>query len=272
MSENLATIQRIKEIKVHTGADALELATVLGWQVVVKKGEFKPGDLVVYIAIDTILPEKPEFEFLRNKNFRIKPIRLRGQESAGICFPVSILRAFTPPDRPWDDYLYSKEGDDVTYILNIKHYEKPVPAELAGQAKGMLPGFIIMTDELNLRSYPDALPELWGKHYYITIKDDGCLDKDTIIITEDGPKTIETIHSEQYRGKCLSYNINDDITEYDVITDSIISNNNSEWYEIELDDSTKIKITGNHKVWLPAIGCYREVKELRENDIFLAER
>jgi hypothetical protein len=38
----------------------------------------------------------------------------------------------------------------------------------------MLPGFLIMTDEDNLRTYPDALPELWGRQYYITRKDDGC--------------------------------------------------------------------------------------------------
>lgn len=168
--ENLATIQRIREIKVHSGADALELATVLGWQVVVKKNEFLADDLVVYIAIDTVLPETPIFEFLRNKHFRIKPIRLRGEYSNGICFPLSIL-------EPWGGNITNDfswvEGQDVTEILSIKHYEKPIPAELAGQAIGSFPGFLRITDELNLRSYPDALPELWGRPYYITRKEDG---------------------------------------------------------------------------------------------------
>lgn len=173
---NLATIQKIREILPHNNADALEIAKVLGWQVVVKKGEFRAGDLVIYIVIDTVLPERAEFEFLRTKHFRIKPIRLRGEESAGICFPLSIL----PKDHPIVPDLYDvktetwKEGADVTDILDIMHYEKPIPAELAGQAVGMLPGFLIMTDEDNLRTYPDALPELWGRPYYITRKDDGC--------------------------------------------------------------------------------------------------
>ncbi len=172
---NLATIQRIREIKSHTGADALELATVLGWQVVIKKGEFKPDDLVVYICIDTVLPERPEFEFLRNKHFRIKPIRLRGEESAGICFPLSILpdSAFGKIGEKDFDFV-PKEGDDVTDILGIKHYEKPIPAELVGQAVGMFPSFLIITDEDNLRTYPDAVPEMYGRPHYITRKDDGC--------------------------------------------------------------------------------------------------
>lgn len=171
---NLATIQKIREILPHNNADALEIAKVLGWQVVVKKGEFKAGDLVVYIVIDTVLPERAEFEFLRTKHFRIKPIRLRGEESAGICFPLSILPNYEPHNSVEEWKSVITEGFDITELLNIKHYEKPIPAELAGQAKGHLPGFLIMTDEDNLRTYPDALPELWGRQYYITRKDDGC--------------------------------------------------------------------------------------------------
>jgi RNA ligase (TIGR02306 family) len=176
---NLATIQRVKNVRHHPNADALDLVQVLGWQVVTKRDEYKENDLCIYIVIDTVLPEKPEFEFLRNKHFRIKPIRLRSEESAGICFPLSILpplyKAMSgPPDEGGEEYYLVKEGQDVTDDLGIKHYEKPIPAELAGQAHGGLPGFLIMTDEDNLRTYPDAIPELYSRPYYITRKDDGC--------------------------------------------------------------------------------------------------
>jgi len=167
--------------------------------------------------------------------------------------------------------LVLAENVDVTSYLNIIKYEKPVPVELAGQAFGQLPGFIIMTDELNLRTYPTALAEMSGRPYYITRKDDGCLDKNTLIITEDGQKTIETIYNEKYRGKCLSYNITNNKIEYDTIINSIISNNNSEWYEIEMENGTKIKITGDHRVWIPKLGCYRKIKDLKEDDEFLVE-
>lgn len=182
--KDLATIQRVKNVRIHPNADALDIVQVLGWQVVTKRGEFKEGDLVVYVAIDTVLPEKPEFEFLRNKHFRIKPIRLRGEESAGICFPIDILPNYMRATGafPYDVPSFGcptqetriVEGIDVTPDLGIKKYEKPMPPELAGQAHGGLPGFLIMTDEDNLRTYPDAVPELWGRPFYITRKDDGC--------------------------------------------------------------------------------------------------
>jgi RNA ligase (TIGR02306 family) len=173
---NLATIQKVKNVRKHPNADALDLVQVLGWQVVTKRDEYKEGDLTVYVVIDTVLPEIPTFEFLRNKNFRIKPIRLRGEESAGICFPLDILD-HQPASERLNGYVlardWAEEGFDVTDKLGIKHYEKPVPAELAGQAVGSFPGFLIITDEDNLRTYPDAVPEMFGRPYYITRKDDG---------------------------------------------------------------------------------------------------
>lgn len=180
MNNNLATIQKVRNVRNHPNGEKLDIVQVLGWQVITKRDEFKEEDLCVYIVIDTVLPEKPEFEFLRNKHFRIKPIRLRGEESAGICFPLSILpmgKSIMVDDgkgNPTEGQAQWEEGDDVTDILSIIHYEKPVPAELAGQMVGHIPSFIIITDEDNLRTYPDALPELWGRPYYITRKDDGC--------------------------------------------------------------------------------------------------
>lgn len=166
---NLATIQKVTNVRSHPNADALDLVQILGWQVVVRRDEYKENDLCVYVVIDTVLPETPDFEFLRNKNFRIKPIRLRGEESAGICFPLSVL----PPHRMDAEGHDLYAGYDVTEILGIKHYEKPVPAELAGQAFGSMPGFLHVTDEDNLRSYPVAVPEMFGRPYYITRKEDG---------------------------------------------------------------------------------------------------
>ena len=110
---NLASIQRIKSIKPIPDADAIEVAEVLGWEVVVKKNEFKVDDLCVYCEIDSILPEKPEFEFLRERKFRIKTLKIRGQISQGICFPISIL-----PEK-----TEIVEGLDVTEILGIKKWE-----------------------------------------------------------------------------------------------------------------------------------------------------
>jgi RNA ligase (TIGR02306 family) len=88
----LASIQKIVDIRPIDGADKIEVAQVLGWEVVVaKKDEFKVGDLVIYIEIDSIVPDKSEFDFLRDRKFRVRTIKLRKQVSQGLILPLSIL-------------------------------------------------------------------------------------------------------------------------------------------------------------------------------------
>lgn len=111
----LASVQKILKLEPIEGADLIEKATVLGWEVVVKKGEFSVGDLVAYIQIDTVVPEKPEYEFLRERKFRVRTIKLRKQISQGLIVPL--------PNRPDGLYFYN-EGDDLTEILGVKKYEK----------------------------------------------------------------------------------------------------------------------------------------------------
>jgi RNA ligase (TIGR02306 family) len=160
---NLASIQRIKALEPIENADAIEKATVLGWQLVVKKGEFKVGDLVVYCEIDSLLPDKPEFEFLKPRGMRIRTIRLRGQISQGICFPLSVL----PPG------FEIAEGMDCTEALGVEKYEPPMPACLNGIAKGPFPSFIPKTDETRVQVLQELLDAYKGTSCYVTEKLDG---------------------------------------------------------------------------------------------------
>jgi hypothetical protein len=117
----LASVQKIVSLTPIVGADKIEKATVLGWDVVVKKGDFKVGDYCVYCEIDSVLPDKPEFEFLRDRKFRIKTVKLKGQVSQGICFPLDIL-----PKQYFSNGLRKKtgnEGDDVTELLGITKHD-----------------------------------------------------------------------------------------------------------------------------------------------------
>lgn len=119
---NLASIQKVLSVEPIEGADAIELIKVLGWQVVCKKGEFKAGDLVVYCEIDSILPKRPEFEFLESRKYRIRTIRLRKTLSQGICFPLDIL----------PKSVTIKEGVDVTDALEVTKYD---PEEVANKKR-----------------------------------------------------------------------------------------------------------------------------------------
>lgn len=109
---NLASAERILKIEPIEGADFIQKATVLGWELVIKKDEFHVGDLAGYIQIDTVVPEIEQFEFLRERKFRVRTIKLRKQISQGILVPL-------PPGN-W------AEGDDLTESLGIKKYSKDI--------------------------------------------------------------------------------------------------------------------------------------------------
>lgn len=145
MTRQLATIRRIKEIKAHPNADKLDIAIIDGWQLVTAKTNgFKTGDLVVYLEIDSWVPnevapfltkqghESKEFEGVKGE--RLRTIKLRGELSQGLILPLN-------------DGGVAGEGDDVTEALGIKKYEKPLPAQLQGRAKGNFPIFIPKTDQ-----------------------------------------------------------------------------------------------------------------------------
>ena len=148
--KKLAYIVKVGEIRNIPGADRIELASVMDYTVVVKKNEYKPGDLAMYVEVDSVLPDGlspelkvkydsikdgtalgetateeevkaaleavqaqskyPYFEFLRDKKFKIKSMKLSkfGVISQGILFK--------PSDIGLDKV---KEGQDYTERFQI---------------------------------------------------------------------------------------------------------------------------------------------------------
>lgn len=165
----LATIEKIIDIQPIEGADRIELAKILGYQSVIQKGLYQVGDHCVWINPDTIVPVTSWSQFLVKSNeglekIRIKVCKFKGKYSQGLIIPISVLA---------DQNIELHEGVDVTEILKIEKYEKPIPACLAGEIKGNFPSFLRKTDEINLRAYPKSLKEFAGKEVYITKKYDG---------------------------------------------------------------------------------------------------
>ena len=118
MARKLAHIEKIEWLRPIEGKDRIVLAGVLGWTVIVNKEDIKVGDKIIFCEIDSVFPEKPEFEFLRSKKFRIKTMKMSGVLSQGICFPLSML--------PEGNY---EIGDDVTELMGITQYEPTMDKE-----------------------------------------------------------------------------------------------------------------------------------------------
>lgn len=170
--KKLAYGVKIKEIREIPGADRIELATVMDYTVVVKKGEYKPGDMGIYVEVDSLLPDGldselsikynllknheigknltdeerenamkeiqeqskyPYFEFLRDKKFKIKSMKLSkfGVISQGILF--------RPVDLGITDKV--KDGQDFTIQFNITEIVQDT--EEAGLNTGKKDGWLV---------------------------------------------------------------------------------------------------------------------------------
>lgn len=165
----LASVRKIHEIAPIVGADAIELAKVDGWQVVVKKDEYQVNDLVIYLEIDSWVPnelapflskDKEPKEFEGVKGERLRTIKLRGCLSQGLILPI--INGMI-------------EGDDVTDFLNIKKWDRPLPAQLVGQAKGFFPEFLRKTDQERAQNLQSeiAVEHQSGSLFEVTVKLDG---------------------------------------------------------------------------------------------------
>ncbi len=134
----------VDSIAVHPGADRLEIAHVLGWQVVVPKGRYQPGDKVVYVPPGSMVPKEHSDRFGVTQylsNGRVKCARLRGVPSYGFLV--------APDDASWPI------GSNMAEHFGITKFMPPI-RPFAGDALPDHPWFPRYTDLENLRNFPDV--------------------------------------------------------------------------------------------------------------------
>ena len=173
----LARIVKLDDVRKHHNADALDIATVGGWQVVVKRDEFKTGDLAVYFEIDSFIPTSIAPFLTKPGHFpktynevegeRLRTVRLRQQISQGLIIPI-------PEDTIKGAGILIEAGLDLTDHFGIQKWEPPVSANLTGNAKGNFPSFISKTDQERCQNIKYEIFELnKDARYEVTMKMDG---------------------------------------------------------------------------------------------------
>lgn len=192
----LATIRQIDTIRPIPGADAIEVATVGGWEVVVKKGEFNEGDLALYLEIDSWVPNELAPFLSRGHEPRVyngvagerlRTIKLRGQLSQGLLLPISgqaalkvvtdwiVEQLFPATADPYvvDNGTYI--GADLTKALNVQKWERPISSQLQGKARGNFPSFIRKTDQERCQNLTRQIAEAYENEdiFEISRKMDG---------------------------------------------------------------------------------------------------
>lgn len=148
MSEFHVEVVRLGAVEKHPNADTLSIARVHGgYPVIFRTGEYREGDLAVYVPVDAIVPTDGErFAFLGDGTGR--PARIRAKRLRGI-FSMGLL---TPADPVWT------EGQDVREALEVEKYD-PVERR-QGYASGAAspdldddPGVLPEYDLEGLRKY-----------------------------------------------------------------------------------------------------------------------
>ena len=183
MARKLVTFRVIEAVKEHTNADRLELVSIGGWQCISKKGDFKPGEMCIFFEIDSLLPIRPEFEFLRQysyvqkewlkdlvpngEGFRLKTVKLRQEISQGLVIPIP--KDDVQLQRIIEDVYAStllNEEDGLTpldVLLDMdlsEHFgvikydppEKIISARMGGRRRGRFPSFIPKTDQERIQN------------------------------------------------------------------------------------------------------------------------
>ncbi len=180
----LASIRRIADIRPIPDADAIEVAVVDGWKVVVKKGEYSVGDLAVYLEIDSWVPHEvapflSKGQTPRNYNGvigeKLRTVKLRGQVSQGLLLKIQDLgeNMRSVGNVFWVDGTYT-EGDDFTEQLGVQKWEPEIPAQLQGQVRGLFPTHLIpKTDQERIQNCFAEIEAKGDVTYEVTLKLDG---------------------------------------------------------------------------------------------------
>jgi len=191
----LASVRKIDAITPIENADAIECAHIGGWKVVVKKGEFSPGDLAIYFEIDSWVPttiapflskgrEPRIYNNVRGE--RLRTIKLRGQISQGLLLPLDfyedesgnkeymITDISSLEDEGYiENFIKVQEGDDVTEFLGIQKWEAAISAQLRGLVRGSFPSFLRKTDQERVQNLNKEITKHKQEMFEVTIKLDG---------------------------------------------------------------------------------------------------
>lgn len=212
---------------------------------------------------------------------RVRMKRLRGVQSMGYLITPDQMTTYNSElsHYPWDHFI----GDDFDTVCGNLFVKAYVPEQKennhVGTGKGryekrikkynrMIAGqFAFHYDTTPLNKCISRLtPDM---HVTISVKEHGCVDKDTIVNTDHGDFTIKEIVDNRLPYKIKAFDIENNKEVYVDIDQYYMIPNDGEWYEIELEDGRKITITGNNPVWLPELNCYRRTDELKIGDVLL---
>lgn len=125
-SRELAYVTHIDEIRPIPNYDRVEYARVGGWWVIVRKDQFKVGDLAIYIEVDSRVPaNNPAFAFLEQRHFKVKTLKMCKVISQGLLMEPADFGWTVNNTEPFKSISTKNgtlnEGDFLTSLLGITY-------------------------------------------------------------------------------------------------------------------------------------------------------
>lgn len=108
----------------------------------------------------------------------------------------------------------------------------------------------------------------------VSIKWDGCVHPDTVLLTSEGEMTIKEIINYKKSLQVLTHNFTTNKDEYNTAHYPRINNNNKNWVKICLENGATLILTEDHEVyvdgkgWIPAkdLSYNDEIKQSKKSD------
>ena len=166
-------------------------------------------------------------------------------------------------DALWDELKTKYPDSELLKVVGSDHTDGFAKAKHS----------IIMGSQNKANTAPEM--DTWfnkcrmAGHEFIveTEKLDGCLDYDTILDTDHGLLKIGYIVDNKIKCKVKARDLNTGEIIYTPIKHHFINNNEFKWYKLTFSNGKTLIATGNHKIYLPELNCWRKVSDLVGNEI-----
>lgn len=174
----MASIRRVGALSPIEGISKFALASVSGWTAFVPPDVFSVGDRVVFVEIDSWIPESCSLfasyplrgKWVRaktmqgRKGWRVVTHKIREALCQGVVLPLP------------DDMKDLPDGEDVSRRLGVVKYDPDTAktVRLMGEVQGPLPSFLQKTNQERCQNLAPKIWGPWKDHAFeVTLKLDG---------------------------------------------------------------------------------------------------
>lgn len=283
------TIEKIECVWKHPNADRLDICRLKDkkFNFVIERNLWTSGDRCLYFPVDSLLPDELMAELgvatiteggsIADKKLcgpyknRIKTLKIRGEISQGMIGPISLIEPSIGDEKNAGKqglFPQDQTSEKITEYLGVTKYEPPIIFD-ANADLVPLPEGLSVYDIEGADRYTTVAEVLMDRWVVISEKVEGCVSGDTLVETLlNGTIPIKEV---AVGIMVKSFSIDTGEIEYCEVLESQVKDNNGDWFEVELENGAIIRITGDHRIWMPDKRCWRKAKDIEEGDEIIFE-